>query len=188
MASPADLLHGYLALLILERLVELAVSARNLRALAAAGGVEHGRGHHPLMVTFHLAFLGACVLEPWLDPRPWPMPAALAALGVALLAQALRWWAVATLGPRWTTRVVVLPGAAPVTAGPYRLLRHPNYLAVMLELAAVPLIGGALATAVVASSLNALLLLVVRIPTEERALGPAWREAFGSRRGGGGGR
>jgi methyltransferase len=98
---------------------------------------------------------------------------------VALLAQGLRWWAIATLGPRWSTRIVVLPGAPPVTDGPYRFLRHPNYLAVVLELAAVPLIGGALVTAAAASLGNAF-LLAVRIRAEERALGPEWGRAFGS--------
>ena len=80
-------------------------------------------------------------------PRDWPRAASLAALTLALLAMALRWWAVATLGRRWSTRIIVLPGRPLVTGGPYRVLRHPNYLAVVVELAAVPLIGGAVITA-----------------------------------------
>jgi methyltransferase len=177
MPAPAALLHGYLVLLAAERLAELVVSSRNARRALAAGGVEAGRGHYPAMVLFHLAFLLACALEPVLLPRAWPAAAALAALAAALLAQALRWWAVVTLRGRWTTRIVVLPGAAPVTGGPYRWLRHPNYLAVALELLAVPLVGGAVLTAVAATLGNAA-LLAVRIPAEERALGEPWARAF----------
>jgi methyltransferase len=175
------LLYGYLALLALERVAELVVSGRHLRALIAAGGVEHGRGHFAVMVVLHLGFLAACLVEPRLAPRAWPLPASLVAVGVAFLALGLRWWAVASLGDRWTTRVVVLPGAPLVTDGPYRWLRHPNYFAVAAELLAVPLIGGAWVTALVATVLNALLLLLVRIPVEERALGPIWHEAFRTR-------
>lgn len=184
MIAPATLLHGYLVLLAGERLVELVVSSRNARRALAAGGVEAGRGHYPAMVVFHAGFLVACAAEPLLWPRPWPPAAALAALAAALLAQGLRWWAIASLGGRWTTRIVVLPGAPPVTGGPYRWLRHPNYLAVAVELLAVPLIGGALATAAVATLGNAA-LLAVRIPAEERALGAAWAEAFGRGEAGG---
>lgn len=184
MPAPAALLHGYLVVLALERGAELLVSSRNARRELAAGAVESGRGHYPAMVAFHAAFLLACAAEPVLWPRPWPRAAALAALAVALLAQALRWWAVASLGGRWTTRVVVRPGAAPVTRGPYRWLAHPNYLAVALELAAVPLVGGAVVTAAAATLGNAALMRA-RIPAEERALGEAWARAFGrSGRGG----
>jgi methyltransferase len=130
------------------------------------------------MVVFHVGFLVACAVEPLLWPRPWPPAASLAALAAALLAQGLRWWAVASLGRRWSTRVVVRPGAPPVTGGPYRWLAHPNYLAVALELLAVPLIGGAVATAAAATLGNAA-LMAVRIPAEERALGAAWARAFG---------
>ncbi len=177
---PTALLLGYLVLLVVERLVELVLSDRNARRALAAGGVEAGRGHYPVMVLFHAAVLVACAAEPLLWPRPWPLAASLAALAAALLAQGLRWWAVASLGGRWSTRVVVLPGAAPATGGPYRLLKHPNYLAVVLEVAAVPLIGGALLTAALATLGNAA-LLAVRIPAEERALGEPWARAFAGR-------
>jgi methyltransferase len=169
MAAPATLLQAWLLLLIAERGIELWLSARNTRRSLAAGGVEVGQGHYPAMVLLHAIFLPACALEPLLWPRPWPGAVALVALGVALLAMALRWWAIASLGERWSTRIVVLPGRALVRAGPYRLLRHPNYLAVVLELLAVPLIGGAVATAAVATLAN-LFLLSVRIRTEEEAL------------------
>jgi methyltransferase len=184
MPAPTALLHGFLVLLALERLVELAVAARNAARLRARGAVEHGRGHYPAMVLFHLGFLLACALEPLLLPRPWPLTASLAALAAALLAQGLRWWAVAALGGRWTTRILVLPGASPVTEGPYRWLAHPNYAAVALELLAVPLIGGALLTAAAATLGNAV-LLSVRIPAEERALGALHARAFGRARAGG---
>lgn len=180
MPTPRALLYGYLALLLVERAVELLVSRRNARRSLAAGGVEAGRGHYPAMVLFHAAVLVACAAEPLLAPRPWPRAVSLVALAVAVLAQGLRWWAVATLGPRWSTRIVVLPGAPPITSGPYRFLRHPNYLAVVLELLAVPLIGGAIFTAVAASICNAP-LLALRIRAEERALGDSWARAFGGR-------
>lgn len=178
--TPAPIGLGLLALVALERGVELAVSRRNARRALAAGGVEAGRGHHRAMVAFHALFLVACAAEPVLLPRPWPRAATLAGAAAVLAAQALRWWAVATLGTRWSTRIVVLPGAAPVTGGPYRFLRHPNYLAVVIELAALPLALGAVHTALVATLGNAA-LLAVRIPAEERALGPAWAAAFRGR-------
>lgn len=170
MPSPGAILQIYLALLVAERAVELWLSNRNARRSLAAGGLETGRGHYPAMVLFHALFLVACAVEPLLWPRRWPAGLSLAALGLALLAMALRWWAVRTLGDRWTTRIVVRPGLPLVTGGPYRFLRHPNYLAVALELLAVPLIGGALATAVAAALGNAI-LLAVRIRAEEEALG-----------------
>jgi methyltransferase len=174
MTSPVTLLHGYLALLVVERMIELFLSSRNARRALATGAVESGSGHYPAMVLFHSAFLLAAAAEPLLVTRPWPLAASLAALCVALAAQGLRWWAVATLGPRWTTRIVVRSGTPLETTGPYRFLHHPNYLAVALELAAVPLIGGAVVTALVATIGNAL-LLAVRIPAEERALEAGWK-------------
>ncbi len=178
---PLVLLHAYLFVLAAERVVEQVVSRRNARRLLAAGGVEAGRGHYPAMVVFHAGFLAAAFVEPLLRGeawvRAWPAGLAVAALAVALLAQGLRWWAVAALRGRWTTRVIALPGAAPEVGGPYRWLRHPNYLAVVVELLCVPLIGGAVVTALVATLGNAL-LLAVRIPAEERALGAAWARAF----------
>jgi methyltransferase len=170
---------GLLALTALERVAELLLSERNARRAVAAGGAEHGRGHYPAMVVIHAAFLAACAAEALAFPTP-PPPLAWLALAGALLAQGLRWWAVASLGPRWSTRVVVVPGAPPVTAGPYRWLRHPNYLAVVVEVACLPLAFGSWRTALVFSALNAVLLRV-RIHAEERALGPAWEEAFRGR-------
>lgn len=178
--NPASIGFALLALVALERGAELLVSARNARRALAGGGVELGRGHYRPMVAFHALFLAACAAEPWLLPRPWPRTATIAAAAAVVAAQGLRWWAIASLGPRWSTRIVVLPGAPPVVSGPYRLLRHPNYLAVVIELAALPLALGAVYTAALATLGNAA-LLAVRIPAEERALGAGWAAAFRDR-------
>ena len=106
-------------------------------------------------------------------PGAWGWLAFIGAIG----AQGLRYWAIATLGERWNTRVIVIPGGSPVTRGPYRFVRHPNYVAVIIEMACVPLIHGAWLTAVVFSVANALLLRV-RISVEEHALGAAYAQAF----------
>lgn len=154
----------------LERLAELVVSARNARWSFARGGVESGRGHFPAMVALHTGLLVACVAEAVLADRPflpwlgWPM------LVLVLASQALRWWCIATLGPRWNTRVIVVPDLPLVTRGPYRWLRHPNYVAVVVEGVALPLVHTCWVTAVAFTVLNAVLLLRFRIPAEERAL------------------
>lgn len=162
----------YLALIALvgvERLVELVVSARNTRLCRAAGGVEHGRGHYPAMVALHTAFLVALIAEPALLDRPFLPWLGGPALAVALGAQALRWWTIATLGSRWNTRVFVIPGGARAVGGPFRYLRHPNYLAVVIEGVALPLIHSAWLTCIAFTVLNALLLRV-RIRVEDEAL------------------
>ncbi|RPK37071.1 isoprenylcysteine carboxyl methyltransferase family protein [Streptomyces sp. ADI93-02] len=152
-----------------ERLAELALALRNARWSLARGGTEAGRGHYPVMVALHTALLAACLAETWLAGRPfapwfgWTMVAVVAA------AQGLRWWCVRTLGRRWNTRVIVVPGLPLVTGGPYRWLRHPNYVAVAAEGAALPLVHGAWVTAVLFTVLNAA-LLTVRIRCEEGAL------------------
>ena len=150
-----------------ERIAELVVSQRNLRWSRERGGVEFGAGHYPVMVVLHTALLVACLVEaahrPFLPALGWPM------LGVVLAAQALRWWCIATLGRQWNTRVVVVPGAGRVTGGPYRYLRHPNYVAVAAEGIALPLVHTAWLTAVVFTALNAALLRT-RIGCENDAL------------------
>lgn len=156
-------------LVAVQRLAELAVSRRHLTALLARGAREVGAAHYPWMVALHTAFLVACVAEVWFLDRPWRVPFGLAWLLVFVAALALRWWTLRTLGERWTTRVLVLPGEPLVKGGPYRLLRHPNYVAVVLELAALPMVHGAWMTAVVFGVAN-LLLLRVRISVEEAAL------------------
>ncbi|HYU32336.1 MAG TPA: isoprenylcysteine carboxylmethyltransferase family protein [Thermoanaerobaculia bacterium] len=162
------------------RLIELRIAERHRRSLRARGGFEAGAGHYPWMVALHTAFLISCPLEVWLLGRPF-IPLLAAAMLVLLVgAVALRWWVIATLGERWTTRILVLPGAPPVTGGPYRVLRHPNYLAVAAEIAALPLVHTAWITALAFSVLNAWLLRV-RIRAEEAALGGVsdYQTAFG---------
>lgn len=171
---------GGLSLLGGERLVELVLSRRNARRALARGGVEFGEGHFRVMALVHALFLGACALEVVVAERPLPGVLAGVALIAALSAQALRYWAIASLGDRWNVRIIVVPDAPPVTSGPYRFVRHPNYLAVVVEIAAVPLIHGAWVTALVFTAANAALLLV-RIRAEEAALGRAWAETFAER-------
>ncbi len=154
----------------LERLAELVVSARNARWSLARGGVEHGRRHFGPMVALHTGLLLACVAEAHLADRPFIPALGWTALTLVLASQGLRWWCIGTLGHRWNTRVVVVPGLPLVTGGPYRWLRHPNYVAVVVEGLALPLVHTAWVTAVAFTLLNALLLLRFRIPTEERAL------------------
>lgn len=153
----------------IQRAWELGVSARHLRALKARGAIEVGADHYPWMVALHSVFLVSCVAEVWLLDRPWRPVSAGSAVLVLGAALALRWWTLATLGERWTTRVLVVPGEELVTSGPYRLLRHPNYLAVVAEIAAIPMVHCAWLTAVVFTVAN-LLLLRERIRVEEGAL------------------
>jgi methyltransferase len=131
--------------------------------------VETGQGHYPFMVVLHTGLLVGCAVEvvvmdppflPWLG---WPM------LALVVASQALRWWCIATLGPRWNTRVIVVPGVPLVTGGPYRWFRHPNYVAVVVEGVALPLVHSAWITALVFTMLN-IPLLAVRLYNEERAL------------------
>jgi methyltransferase len=155
-----------------ERLFELRIAGRNRQRLLDQGAVEAGAGHYPWMVLLHTAWLVACPLEVWLLGRPFLPVLAAVSLAGFLGSMALRYWVITTLGGRsgrWTTRILVLPGSAPIAAGPYRFARHPNYLAVMVEIASLPLIHAAWWTAVAFSLANALLLRV-RIRAEERAL------------------
>lgn len=151
------------------RLVEVVVAARNTRRLLAAGGVEAGRGHLPAMTALHAAFLVAAPAEVWALGRPFVPWLASAALALLLLAFSLRAWTLATLGSRWTTRVIAVPGERPVARGPYRYVRHPNYVVVAAELLALPLVHAAWLTALVFGAFNAW-LLAVRIRTEEALL------------------
>ena len=154
----------------IERVVELVVSKRNAQWSFAQGAKEFGRPHYPVMVVLHTALLVGCVLEPWALHRPfiawlgWPM------LAVVALSQGLRWWCIATLGRRWNTRVIVLPHAPLVAQGPYRWLHHPNYVAVVAEGLALPLVHTAWLTAAIFTVANAALLRV-RLQVENSALG-----------------
>jgi methyltransferase len=156
----------------IERLVELVVAQRNARWSFAQGGKEFGRGHYPVMVVLHTALLVGCVVETWALHRPflpwlgWPMVAVL------VLSQGLRWWCISTLGKRWNTRVIILPEAPLVQGGPYRFFHHPNYVAVVAEGFALPLVHTAWLTALCFTVANAM-LLTVRIRVENSALGYA---------------
>jgi methyltransferase len=157
------------ALVGLERVAELVVSTRNARWSRERGGVEHGLGHFPFMVVLHTALLVGALAEAWIRQPQVPSVLAWSMLALVVASQALRWWCIATLGPRWNTRVIIVPGMAPVTSGPYRFLRHPNYVAVVVEGIALPLVHAAWITALVFTVLNAA-LLVVRIRVEDAAL------------------
>ena len=158
-----------IAAVAVERIAELVVSQRNLAWSRVRGGVEFGAGDYPAMVVLDTTLLAGCLLEAMLLHRPflpalgWPM------LAVVLAAQGLRWWCITTLGHQWNTRVVVIPDASRVTGGPYRLLPHPNYVAVVLEGFALPLVHTAWITALTFTALNAA-LLTTRIRVENEAL------------------
>ncbi len=151
------------------RLVELGVSRRNVRHLMARGGVESGARHYPWMVALHTGWLVAAPAEVWLARRPLVPPLAAAMLLVLAVGVGLRLWAIRTLGRRWTTRVVVVGGWPLVSSGPYRWLRHPNYVGVAIEIVALPLVHTAWVTALLFGAANALVLRV-RIAAEEAAL------------------
>ncbi len=150
-----------------QRLAELVLARRNAARLVAAGGIEHGAGHYPILVALHAAWLAALVLAVPADRAPAAGP-----LAAYLALQPLRYWAVASLKGRWTTRVIVLPGAAPVRAGPYRYLAHPNYLVVALEIPLLPAAFGAWALAAGFGLAN-LVVLAWRIRVEGAALAGA---------------
>lgn len=173
---------GFLALLGAERLVELVISKRHAQWAFSQGGVERGQRHFQVMKLLHTGFLFACAAEVILTPRSFWPALGWTALAVALASQALRYWAISSLGRYWNVRVIVIPDHPAVIAGPYRFLRHPNYVAVVLEGIAVPLIHNAWITAGVFTVLNAA-LLVVRIRCEEQALREfcAYDERLGQR-------
>ncbi|HTY31262.1 isoprenylcysteine carboxyl methyltransferase family protein [Mycobacterium sp.] len=154
----------------IERVAELVVSKRNAQWSFTQGAKEFGQSHYPVMVVLHTSLLLGCVIEPWALHRPfipwlgWPM------LAIAALSQVLRWWCITTLGRRWNTRVIVLPNAPLVREGPYRWLHHPNYVAVVAEGLALPLVHTAWLTAAIFTLANAM-LLGVRLHVENSALG-----------------
>ncbi|WBQ02919.1 isoprenylcysteine carboxyl methyltransferase family protein [Kribbella sp. CA-293567] len=156
----------------LERVAELVVSLRNAKWSFQRGGVESGQGHYPFMVLLHTGFLAACLVEAIVADRPFVPALGWSMLAVVLLAQGLRWWCIGVLGPQWNTRVIVVPGLKLVAAGPYKWLRHPNYVAVVAEGIALPLVHTAWVTAAGFLLLN-IPLLAVRIRTEEAALDSA---------------
>jgi methyltransferase len=175
--TSAILFTGLILLVGLERVVELVISRRNAAWAFARGGVESVRRQMPWMVGLHTGLLLGAVAEVWLLGRPflpwlgWPM------LVIALGCQVGRYAIIATLGRQWNTRVIVVPGMPTVVRGPYRWMRHPNYLIVAIEGVALPLVHTAWITALAFTVLNAVLLLGFRIPGEERALAAARTDA-----------
>jgi methyltransferase len=166
------------AAVVLERLAELVVSKRNAAWSFERGGVETGQRHYLVMVVLHTGLLVGALLEVWLR-RPDFQPAlGYPMLALVLASQGLRWWCISTLGRRWNTRVIVVPGLPLVSGGPYRLTSHPNYVAVVLEGLALPLVHSAWITAAVFTVCNAV-LLSVRVRVENEALTAAAPRTMG---------
>ena len=158
-----------ITIVIIQRLSELFIARRNYKWALSKGGQELGQNHYPLFIFLHSGWLFSWIFE-WYFRRPespliWPL-----LLVSVLLAQLLRYWVIKTLGKRWNTRIVIIPDQPLVNSGPYRFLKHPNYLAVIVELAAFPALFGCWYTAIIFSILNMILLLLIRIPAEEKAL------------------
>ncbi len=160
---------GLVLLVILQRLGELTIARSNVAQLRRRGAQEAGAGHYPLMVALHSGWLLCMVWEWWTARSALDGCWLLLGWSFFLLGQSLRWWTIDTLGRRWTTRIMVLPGSTRVESGPFRILPHPNYLGVCLEIVGLPLIGGCWRTSILFGLLN-LILLSVRIRTEEQAL------------------
>ena len=152
-----------LSFVTLQRLGELVLSGRNTERLLERGAIEIGAGHYPMLVALHAAWLITLWVFGWDHQVYWPALAAFAVL------QGLRVWVLASLGSRWTTRIIVLPGAPLVAAGPYRYVSHPNYAIVTAEIALLPLALNLPLLALLFSVLNAI-VLAIRIRTETRAL------------------
>lgn len=157
------------AFLLIQRLLELVLAERNRRWAMDQGGKESGEWHYPLIVAVHAAFYLSLVLEyRYLSSgwnALWPVW-----LAILVLAQGLRIWAILSLGRYWNTRIIVIPGKKPVMRGPYRWIRHPNYLVVVTEIFVIPVLCGAYFTAASFSAINAV-VLYLRIREEERAIG-----------------
>lgn len=159
----APLIFGFLSV---QRLLELRLARANERWAREQGATEYGREHYPLFFLLHPGWMLGILLE----GRRSGARVNWLALALFVLAQPLRYWVIRTLGRYWNTRILIVPGGERVTGGPFRLLRHPNYAVVALELAAAPLAVGAWRTALAFSVLNAALIVLIRLPAEERAL------------------
>jgi methyltransferase len=164
--------YTLLGVICVERIFELVVSTRHANASLRRGGVETGAGHFPVMVALHFLLLVGCVVEPLALHRTFIPALGYPMIAVVVAANALRWWCIAALGPSWSARVIVIPGMPLVRSGPYRWFAHPNYVAVIIEGAALPLAGSAWITACTFTVLNAA-LLTVRLRCETRALAAA---------------
>lgn len=167
-------LHLLIPLVVIQRIMELRIARRNERQLRDRGAVEYGRDHYPAIVALHTLWFVAMIAEIVILSRPIN-PFWIGLLAIFLGAQGLRYLTIKALGGRWTTRILVLPGEKPVRTGPYKYLRHPNYLAVVTEILVLPLLFSCYITAITFSLINAI-LLAIRIRTEEQA----WKSAGSS--------
>ncbi len=165
---PPRAASALVAALVVQRLGELAWSKRNERRLRERGAVEYGRSHYPAMVALHAGWLASMLIESRRQPT-LARPVRVAAVVAFVLVQPVRYWAISSLGDRWSTRVLVPPDEAPVATGPYRYVDHPNYAVVVTELAAAPLMFGAWRTALWSTVANAAVLRT-RIAVEREAL------------------
>lgn len=179
MVSASLLLWSLLAVVIVQRAAELRLARQHEVWVRERGAQEFGARHYPAFFVLHGAWLLAWPLEAALR-GPTLAPGWASWLLLFTAAQALRYWAIRSLGTRWNTRILLIPGEPPIRRGPYRWISHPNYVAVVTELAALPLIFGAYWTASVIGALNLALLLGVRIPVEARA----WRDSLAQDRAG----
>ena len=158
-----------LVLVAIERIIELVISKRNLQWSFAQGGIEFGRSHYKYMVIIHLFLLVGSLIEVWVTKPDLNPALSWSAFSLALASQGLRWWCIATLGQRWNTLVVIIPGMPAITSGPYKWFKHPNYVAVVIEGLALPLVGFAWRTALIFSILN-FFVLKARLKSENAAL------------------
>jgi methyltransferase len=152
-----------------ERLAELVVAERNRHWSQERGGTEFGSRHYPVMVVLHTGLLAGCLGEVVALHRPFLPALGFSMLALVVAAQVLRWWCITTLGRQWNTRVIVVPGASQVSGGPYRWIPHPNYVAVIVEGFALPLVHSAWITALIFTVLNAA-LRKTRLEVENTAL------------------
>jgi len=156
-------------LVALERLYEMVIGRRNLKRALSRGGQVYGKGHWPWMVVLHTTFLIACPLEVWVAERPFVAAQFWGFGALVVCTMTLRYWVISTLGDRWNPQIVVVPDDKRIDTGPFRFLPHPNYLAVVIELFALPMMHGAWGVAVFYGLANGLLLRT-RIREEERVL------------------
>ncbi|MDF2904616.1 MAG: hypothetical protein K0S25_2254, partial [Bacillus sp. (in: firmicutes)] len=160
--------EGFISFVVLQRLVELVIAKKNEKVMKEKGAIEFGQLHYRFMVLMHVMFFVVLILEVSNFNEQvsqfWPI-----LLPMFLLVQAGRIWALTSLGEFWNTKIIVLPEARPIKRGPYRYLKHPNYVIVSIELLVIPLLFHAYMTAVIFTILNGY-LLSIRIPAEEQAL------------------
>jgi methyltransferase len=158
----------FIGLIIFQRIAELAIAKKNEAWMKKQGAVEFGKGHYPAMVMIHTAFFLFFIMEVFMFEKKlsgyWPF-----LLALFVLTQAMRVWALASLGRFWNTKIIILPGADIIKRGPYKIIKHPNYLIVAIELMVIPLMFNAYITMTVFTLLN-ILILSIRIPAEEKAL------------------